>query len=308
MISAPASRSPILPWRVEFGGAEPAATRAGLRLPLPVLGGGDEQIFGSVCAANEAEGFQRFTAGDLRLGYAFQPLTGDLAADSRDLYRRLLRAASGRFLYRIWNYVPAINAAPGGLENYRAFSAGRSLAFEESAGRDFPAVLPAASAVGCGGRALAVVFAAGRTLPRHVENPEQVPAYRYPAEHGPRPPSFSRATIAAAGEQSLIFVSGTAAIKGHQTVAPDRIDAQLDCTLDNLRLVSESVGIGAELGAGQNYQRHFKVYLRRRQDFAAAKTRLEDALFGPADRVTWLEADLCRGALLVEVEATLVGS
>jgi len=306
MIAASASRPPLLPWQIEFGAAASIAAGAGLRLPLPLLGGEAERIFGAVAAAGEADGFQLFTAGQLLLGYAIQPLAGDMAAASRELYRRLLRAAGDRFLYRIWNYVPAINAAVAGVENYRAFSAGRSLAFEEACGPDFPVVLPAASAVGCGGNALAVIFAAGATAPRHFENPEQVPAYRYPREHGPRSPSFSRATAAASGGRPLVFISGTAAIKGHGTVAPERLDAQLDCTLDNLRLVSESAGLGPDLAASRGLKRHFKVYLRRVEDLAAAKTRLEGALFGAADRVTWLQADLCRGALLVEIEATLV--
>ena len=308
MIAAPIIRPPILPWGVEFGSAAPAAAAAGLRLPLPLLSGAPERIFGSVCPAGKKEGFQLFTAGELLLGYALQPLVDEMAVASRDLYRRLLRAAAGHSLYRIWNYVPAINAAEGGLENYRAFSAGRSLAFEEACGPEFPIVLPAASAVGCGGTALAAIFVAGRVAPRHVENPEQVPAYRYPLEHGPRAPSFSRATMVADGGRPLFFISGTAAIKGHGTVAPERLDAQLDCTLDNLRLVSESAGMGEDFGAGRKFTRHFKVYLRRAADFAAAKKRLEGALFGPGDRVIWLQADLCRRALLVEVEATWIGA
>jgi chorismate lyase / 3-hydroxybenzoate synthase len=307
MIAAPAIRPPVLPWEVAFGRASAAFDAAGLSLPLPLLSGGPERIFGAVGSQAEKDGFRMVTTEDLLLGCAIQPLGSDVMASSRDLYRRLLRAAAGRFLYRIWNYLPGINEMEEGMENYRAFSAGRSLAFEEACGPHFPFVLPAASAVGCGGTALATVFVAGRVPPRHIENPEQVPAYRYPLEHGPRSPSFSRATTATDGRHPLLFISGTAAIKGHGTVAPERLDAQLDCTLDNLRLVSESAGMGADLGAGRKFARHFKVYLRHAADFAAAKKRLEGALFRPADRVIWLQADLCRRALLVEVEATLIG-
>jgi len=307
MIAAPPIRPSLLPWEIEFDSAAAAVAAAGLRLPLPLLSGTPERIFDAVRSVGEKEGFRLFSTGELLLGCAIQPLACDVAVSSRDLYLRLLRAAAGRSLYRIWNYVPAINEARGGVENYRAFSAGRSLAFEDACGPKFPTVLPAASAVGCGGTALAAIFVAGGAAPRHIENPEQVPAYCYPLEHGPRAPSFSRATMAADRGRPLLFISGTAAIKGHGTVAPERLDAQLDCTLDNLRLVSESAGIGEDLGAGRKLVRHFKVYLRRAADFAAAKTRLEGALFRPEDRVIWLQADLCRRALLVEVEATVVG-
>src|SRR6185295_16228459 len=153
----------------------------------------------------------------------------------------------GHHLYRIWNYVPGINTLTDGFENYRAFCQGRSLAFEAEAGAGFPRVLPAASGVGTHDGCLSVVFVAGSAVPRHVENPEQVPAYRYPAEHGPRAPSFSRATVVQIGDRRFTFISGTSAIKGHATVAPDALLDQLDCTLDNLRLVSKEAGSGENL-------------------------------------------------------------
>ena len=61
---------------------------------------------------------------------------------------------------------------------------------------------------------LAIGFLAGRAVPRHFENPRQVPAFEYPAQYGPRPPSFSRATAVKAGEGRWIFISGTAAVVG----------------------------------------------------------------------------------------------
>jgi hypothetical protein len=144
--------------------------------------------------------------------------------------------------------------------------------------------------------------------PRHLENPEQLPAYRYPKEHGPFSPSFARATLATWAGRPLAFVSGTAAIKGHATVAPGSLAGQLDCTLDNLRLISRTAGWGEDLGASAGVERHFKVYLRHAADLPAAERRLSAALFRPGDRVVWLEADICRAELNVEIEATLLSA
>ena len=227
---------------------------------------------------------------------------------ARRLYGRLLAAASGRRLCRIWNYVPEINAVRGGIENYQAFNVGRSLAFQAAFGDKFPAVLPSASAVGSRGDALASLFVASTSNARHFENPEQVPAYRYPREYGPSPPSFSRATIASSGGRSLVFISGTAAIKDHATVAPGSLVAQVRCALDNLRLISRATGMGDDLGAGAGSERHFKVYLRNASDLPEAKARLAGALLRPGDRVVWLQADLCRAGLGIEIEATLLGA
>lgn len=309
----------------EGGGSETRATsvdRHAFDVALPCLAGtGVEEIFGEMAlvgGATKTDGVTLFERAGLVVGYAreaFEP--GGVEVGARRLYARVLTACAGRQLYRIWNYVPAINALTGGMENYRAFCKGRSVAFEEAFGAGFQRQLPAASAVGSDGETLDVIFVAGASAPRHVENPEQVPAYLYPPEHGPRSPSFSRATVVEEGGQRWVFVSGTAAIKGHQTVAPGSLKEQIDCTLDNLRLVSQASGVGENLGAGvvrgtgggagDKWARHFKIYLRRAQDLETARAALEGKLVFGGDRVTWLRSDICRAELDIEIEATLVG-
>ena len=308
-INAPAT----LPFVVEFGrpvtAVMPRPRGFGLELHLPVLGGKPrEVVFPQPAARLEDSDLSLCLSGDLLLGCASEPVADAhaLSTQTQALYRHVLTAARGRHLYRIWNYVPGINTVTDGLENYRAFCQGRSLAFEAEAGAGFPQILPSASAVGTPDGFQSLVFVAGPTRPRHFENPEQVPAYRYPPEYGPRPPSFSRATVAALPDRTLTFISGTAAIKGHQTVAPGALDAQLDCTLDNLRLISLATGLGENLGAGRVAQRHFKVYLRRAADLAAIRNRLERLLLQPTDHVIYLQADICRAALNVEIEVSLV--
>ncbi len=295
---------------IEFGGETAAWLqdgRPGLCLPLVRLGGETaECIFPAVRPAGEAHGFQLFAAGELLLGCGFQPVAGDAETAAVALYRRLLRAADRRPLCRIWNYVPAINALTNGLENYRAFNIGRARAFEEAFGAGYRHVLPAASAVGCRGEALAAVFAAGRRAPRHIENPEQIPAYHYPSRHGPSAPSFSRSTIVEEEGRRIVFISGTAAIKGDATVAPGVLELQLECTLDNLRLMWRAAGLGEQLGVRGGFIRHFKIYLRHASDLPMARGRLEGALLQPGDRIVWLQAEICRAELAIEIEATLV--
>jgi enamine deaminase RidA (YjgF/YER057c/UK114 family) len=262
-----------------------------------------ERIFGPVVPAGEAEGFRLYAAGDLLLGCAVEPQQGGMEPMATALYRRLLKAVEGKFLYRIWNYVPEINREIAGQENYRAFNAGRARAFAETFGCGYRQKLAAASGVGCDGSTLAVVFVAGTVPGRQFENPQQVPAYNYPPEHGASSPSFSRATAVAAGGRRFLFISGTAAIKGHRTIAPESIEGQIDCTLENLRLIAHASG-GDQPGAGR---RHFKVYLRHAADLALARARLEADLFQPGDKVVWLQANLCRAELRIEIEQTLVG-
>ena len=298
-----------VPLRVAFTGT-PVEQEAIVQVDTPWLGGAmTEELFGSVTPIGLERDVRLFRSGRMLLGCAHEPFVArELAARTQSLYQRILSVTRGRHLYRIWNYVPEINAQCDGLENYRAFCQGRSLAFEATLGGEFQPRLPAASAVGCQGRQVKVIFAAGDIAPVHFENPEQVPAYLYPVEHGPRPPSFARATIVRDGQQTWTFISGTSAIKGHETVAPGALEAQLECTLDNLRLMSRKSGLGDDLGAGRVTQRQFKVYLRYAADLPAARAKLERSLFRSQDVVTYLQAEICRAALNVEVEATLARS
>lgn len=277
------------------------------RIHTPWLAGEPcESLFPHAIELPGVGGVRLYQSRDALMGYASETVApGEMATQTEALYRRILAACGGRHLYRIWNYVPQINAHTAAGENYQAFCVGRAHAFEQTLGAQFETHLPAASAVGCSGDRLDAVFVAGPSAPRHLENPAQVPAYRYPIEHGPRAPSFARATVARIGDSQVTFVSGTSAIKGHRTVAPGTLDAQIDCTLDNLQLISRQAGLGDHLGAGRMAQRHFKVYLRRATDLSAVRARLEPALIQPSDLVTYLHSDICRIALNIEIEATL---
>jgi chorismate lyase/3-hydroxybenzoate synthase len=279
----------------------------GLRLAVPVLGGAaHETLFGGLAKAGRGAGFELFESADWLVGVRLERTEAGLGALTEAIYAELLAlcAVRRRKAVRIWNYVPGINAvAADGMEGYRDFCVGRARAFER-AGWSGP--LPAASAVGGPDGVIALMFAAARGRQVARENPEQVPAYEYPPRHGPRSPSFSRAMQVEADGRRWTFVSGTAAIKGHETVAADSLAGQIDCTLDNLRLISEACGLGASLGADRAAERHFKVYLRNAEDLAATRAALTVRLLRPADRVAWLRSDICRSALKLEIEATVI--
>lgn len=308
MLASTAQNPPSLSsFRIAFAGVQ-AAPPDGAIVTTPWLAGAPgEDLFPEARSVGTEHGVELHRAGSLLLGHVRESVhPARLSAQTDSLYRRILAATGGMHLCRIWNYVPEINALTAGFENYRAFCQGRSLAFEATLGGTFQPRLPAASAVGCPGSSLDIFFVASAAAPTHFENPEQVPAYLYPTEHGPRAPSFARATVVRDGAQTWSFISGTSAIKGHETVAPGALDAQIDCTLDNLRLISRQAGLGNNLGAGRVARRHFKIYLRHAGDLAATRSRLEPALVQPSDVVTYLQSDICRAALNIEIEATLV--
>ncbi len=293
------------PLRITFGADELGRFDAG----LPVLAGDVvENLFSTARPAGRVGSLTLFQAGEWQLGAATVPLTDGLENEAYAIYRNIFAAAQGRHLARIWNYVPAINEpGPDGLENYRAFCRGRSLAFEQHHGSGYKVLLPSASAVGSKADGLTVAFAAWTGPVRHVENPLQMPAYDYPADYGPRAPSFARATVVPGTEHATVFISGTAAIRGHVTVAPQSTRLQTECALENLAAISTACGLGAQLAAGRAATRHFKVYVRHAADQPAIAAALEERLFQDGDRISYIQSDICRAQLLVEIEATLLG-
>jgi chorismate lyase / 3-hydroxybenzoate synthase len=272
--------------------SSPAALDTG----VPVLAGAATSSLFPRAQPLPAHGlFQLHRQDDWLLGSARLTVTTDIESATRQLYRDLVTATGENALCRIWNYVPAINAAgPGSEENYRLFCRARSQIFDDAFGQNLTAHIPSASAVGTDGDHLCILFAAHRDTPRHVENPNQIPAYDYPTDYGPRAPSFARATVLA----DTVFISGTSSIRGHSTVSPHDTAAQLACTLDNLRIIT------AEARASSTATRHLTVYLRHAADLPAVTATLQREFLNPADRVTYLRADICRAELNIEIEIT----
>ncbi len=292
-------------FEISFGSSSTA-----MPVELPVLAGTHrDHIFHEAIPSGSLGPWHLFNQGRWLLGFASLPIKSDLEAVSKELYTLMLQALGGWHLCRIWNYVPRINAydAPD-LENYRSFCHARSLVFEQHYGRDFKLHLPAASAVGCDGNQLVVAFVASALEPTCFENPYQVPAYEYPLEHGPRPPSFSRATLLPAdGELSDVFISGTAAIKGHRTIAPGDTLSQLGHTLENLGILGNVLGLGEALGAGEACSRSVKVSLRKAEDLQNVRSVLERRLLHSAGKVAYLKSDICRADLCVEIAMSILG-
>lgn len=234
--------------------------------------------------------------------------SGGMQALTADLYRQIgkLQQATGyRHLLRIWHYFPGINRAEHDLDRYQAFCVGRYQTIDTMPG--YERQLPAASAIGTHGRQTLVYFLAAREPGIQVENPRQVSAFHYPEHYSPRSPTFSRAVLKSWGEQTHLYVSGTASIVGHETRHPGDQLAQLDECLVNIealvRLSGNKHGLPIERLAQLSL---LKVYLRHPADLAAVSERLRQRL-GESLPVLFLHGDICRSDLLLEVEGLYDG-
>jgi chorismate lyase / 3-hydroxybenzoate synthase len=210
-------------------------------------------------------------------------------------------------LVRVWNYVPEINRDTHATERYRQFNSARQAALLAS-GRAVTGNVSAASALGAAvGGPLVVYFLASHAAPTFIENPRQVSAYHYPPQYGARSPVFSRATVHREPGGMTLFISGTASIVGHQTVHAGDPAAQTRETLTNIEALLEEAN---RVTGSEKFRLDTlacKVYVRHRADLPMIQAQLRPAL-GPDAQPVYLQADICRRDLCVEIEATAMVS
>lgn len=225
-----------------------------------------------------------------------------LQAASQSAYEQIFAVLESHdfpFVLRFWNYMADINGVSHGLERYRQFNLGRQQAFsakqKERAGN-----VPAACALGTSGGPLTIAFLAGRTPSLPIENPRQISAYDYPLQYGPRSPLFSRASVASLADTSVLFLSGTASIVGHETLHADDVAAQTEESITNVEAVLNE--------ACRKTSKQFElasldyiVYVRHPYDLPTIKAILQRRI-GPGLKAAYVQADICRSDLLVEIE------
>jgi enamine deaminase RidA (YjgF/YER057c/UK114 family) len=215
----------------------------------------------------------------------------------------VLKETEHRYLIRIWNYLPEINREAGGDERYRLFNSARQLAFRNS-GQATVDTVPAASALGSpAGSPLSIYFLAARQRPRMIENPRQTSAYHYPPKFGRHSPIFSRACMLHESAGTSLFVSGTASIVGHETIHPGDVSAQTRETMTNINALLDEANRVVGLSRYSLDDLKFKVYVRQPSDLGAIEEALSRSLRSTSS-IVYLQADVCREDLLVEIEAT----
>ena len=297
-VSASAAGWPIQAICAPLLGAERAAVQETWRLASPCLHGA-------------SEGITWRRAGDILFGvidldeaeFAAMADRPPLQAASEAAYHRIFRLLDTQklpHLWRVWNYMADINAETHGLERYRQFNIGRQDAFIAHH-RSATGNMPAACALGLAGGPLSIAFLAGATPAVPLENPRQVSACDYPAEYGPRAPIFSRAALVHPPGQEILFISGTASIVGYRTIHPDDVAGQCREALDNIAAVVAEANRAARSRPFTLDELVYRVYVRHAADFPVIRDTLAP-LVGGAD-VLYVQADICRADLLLEIEA-----
>lgn len=218
-------------------------------------------------------------------------------------------------IVRQWNYVGDILALKNNHQNYQVFNEVRSDYFNMY--RKVKSY-PAATGVGTLHGGFFMDFHAiktdTRTLVFPLGNPDQANAYEYDqrvlvgtestGRKSKNPPKFERALILSSGDDTILYVSGTASIRGQETIGADDVVRQTEVTIGNIDRLTDIGRIRMLTGIPELDRPVLlssRVYVKRKSDFDIVRSVCSDK-FNP-EVSTFVEADICRDDLLVEIEA-----
>lgn len=214
---------------------------------------------------------------------------------------------------RIWNFIPGILDPLQEIEHrYMTFNAGRFHGLRGWFPRPttFASFVPTATGVGHSGEDLVIHCLSAEQPGTAIENPRQVSSYRYSERYGRLPPCFSRATRLRAPFERQLLVGGTASVCGENSRHTGDLRAQVLETFANLAAVVMAAADGGqetlvETSAENTHllscYRSVRVYFVREQDLPTI-TSLVESRFRRAESIEYLQADLCRPDLLIEIE------
>jgi enamine deaminase RidA (YjgF/YER057c/UK114 family) len=241
------------------------------------------------------------------------------AFDSMD---RVLKSEGMDFshIVRQWNYIEKFletnSAREGTRQNYQIFNDFRSVFYGET---DFPNGYPASTGIGMftGGailECLALKPASDISI-APLSNPLQKDAHAYSQDvlegdsgqgfDKKASPLFERAKIIIQGNSGIIFVSGTAAVRGEDTITEGDIQSQTLATLENIDTLLSAenlLSMGVNAGTDSPRLSQLRAYVKREADLPQVKTICRER-YGDIPS-QYVVSDVCREALLVEIEGT----
>lgn len=252
-------------------------------------------------------------------------VTGDvlhqsIRQQSAEVFARIARVLQAEgmpvsSIIRQWNYIEKITARDAaGHQHYQDFNDARSLFYQ---GAQWTTGYPAATGIGTqwGGVMIdldALLCQDATVCVRSIDNPLQIAAHAYSqqvlvgeADRALRQkttPKFERAKAVWKQDHGFVYISGTAAIRGEQSLEGVGIEKQTLTTLENIEyLVSRHNLRRSGIPATEDATLiTFRVYVKHRRDMQQAR-EVVSARYPHLPAIYTL-TDVCRPELLIEIE------
>ena len=259
-------------------------------------------------------------------GLTNHPDQSDTPTQYREAFgsmKRVLKCEGMDFshIIRQWNFIEKFlkisSGQDGAQQNYQIFNDFRSVFYGEA---EFSKGYPASTGIGMFSGGVVLECIALKPAPgifiAPLSNPLQKDAHAYSQDvligdsgqgfEKKAPPLFERAKIVIQGSSGIIFVSGTAAVRGQNTISEEDIQSQTVSTIENIdTLISAEnlLSIGVDIGLSSPRLSQLRAYVKRDRDLPLVKKICRDH-YGDIPS-QYVISDICREALLVEIEGAV---
>ena len=252
-------------------------------------------------------------------GVVSSDFSASVAEQSREVFGKLENILakydySVDDIVRQWNYIGNIVNYRLGKQNYQEFNDARTIYYNKGLwGNGYPA----ATGIGASFEGVIVSCIAFKNSSRRaiypIDNPLQVAAHIYSksvliddaVNATKSTPKFERAKLIVTSRGVCCFVSGTAAIRGEQSVDACSVAEQTIRTIENIEcLVSKENLLRSGCKPYDLKYAKLHIFVKHAEDFESV--RAEVAKVYPQVAVTYSVADVCRSELLVEIEGILI--
>lgn len=203
-------------------------------------------------------------------------------------------------IVRQWNYIGNITSFDdSGNQHYQMFNNARTDFYSSWVWSDG---YPAATGIGTSGQSVvvdadAVMLKCADFEIRPIDNKLQIAAHAYSenvlekADTGLTTPKFERAKSLGYGNERMVYVSGTAAIRGEKSITDDVVE-QLHVTMENIRQLT-----------GDSEIKLLRIYLKNEEDYEVVHQIMAEY---QNISQSYLLADVCRDELLIEIEGVAI--
>jgi len=215
---------------------------------------------------------------------------------------------------RQWNFIENIlQISPNGVgpkQNYQIFNDVRTEFYNRS---NYKNGYPAATGIGMSSGGVILEFIAVTNSETNsiipLKNPRQIDAHQYTnkvlvgaGREIKATPKFERAKVLVAENCHKVFISGTAAILGENTINDNNVETQTEITIDNIDslISSQNMNTHGILMYGKTAKEYIRVYVKDEKEIPKVKQVCQKR-WGNIQAL-YLVSDICRDDLLVEIE------
>lgn len=213
-------------------------------------------------------------------------------------------------IIRQWNYIPKITEFDKEFQHYQQFNDSRTLFYQKARWANG---YPAATGIGTqyGPLVIDMIAMQGHDDEFAIKNPRQIDAHVYSEQvllggddlclKQKSTPKFERAKLIVDQDTSVVFVSGTAAIIGEESLSIDDAAKQTILTFENIESLVDQENLDGYKMFSASRIDTMRVYIKNEMDFENIQKICEERY--PSVSFIYLLSDVCRDELLVEIEA-----